>query len=203
MELHEALSRITEIRSHIARNETFRGYRSATIGFSGLMAFVGATLQVIWIPRPMQNAHAYLGLWVAIAAVNALVCGVEMALRSFRASSAMTRQIMLLAIEQFLPCVIAGGMLTYAMLIYAPASLWLLPGLWAIVFSLGVFASCRLLPGAVFWVAIYYLAAGIATIALARDEAALSPWAMVGTFGVGQLLTAATLYFTLERTDGK
>ena len=71
------------------------------------------------------------------------------------------------------------------------------------LFSLGIFASCRLLPKATFWAAVYYLVAGVAALAMGREEAALSPWAMAGTFGVGQLLTAAILYFTLERTHGQ
>ena len=97
----------------------------------------------------------------------------------------------------------AGGLLTYAVATFATESLWMLPGLWAVVFSLGVFASCRLLPRQIFWIGIYYLVAGIAVLSLARKEAAFSPWAMAATFGVGQLAAAAILYFALERTDGR
>ena len=45
MQLHEALAQITEIRTQIARTETFRGYRSATVAFSGLLALGGAGVQ--------------------------------------------------------------------------------------------------------------------------------------------------------------
>jgi len=203
MELREALSQITAIRAQIARTETFRGYRAATVGFSGLMALAGAALQAVWIPQPAEHVGAYLALWIGAAAVSVLVCGAEMAVRSYRATSPLTRQLTLLAVEQFLPCVVAGGLLTYAMATFATQSLWMLPGLWAIVFSLGVFASCRLLPRQIFWVGTYYLVAGIAVLALARAEAAFSPWAMAATFGVGQMLAAAILYFTLERIDEK
>lgn len=202
MELREALAQITEIRAQMARTETFRGYRSLTVGFSGLLALVGAAVQTVWIPQPGRNIDAYLALWIGIAAVSMVVCGAEMAFRCYRASSPLTRQVTLLAVEQFLPCIVAGGAMTYAMVRFAPQSLWMLPGLWAIVFSLGVFASCRLLPRQVFWVATYYLAAGVAVLALAREDAAFSPWAMAGVFGVGQWLTAVILYFTLERKDG-
>jgi hypothetical protein len=50
-------------------------------------------------------------------------------------------------------------------------------------------------------VAIYYLLAGVACLAMASEAHALSPGAMAGTFGVGQLLTAAILYLGLERRD--
>jgi hypothetical protein len=78
----------------------------------------------------------------------------------------------------------------------------MLPGLWQVLFSLGVFASCRLLPRATFGVGVFYLAAGLACLALARDDLALSPWAMGLPFGVGQLLAATVLYRTLERHHG-
>ncbi|MEE8452390.1 MAG: hypothetical protein V3R99_10765 [Thermoguttaceae bacterium] len=51
MELHEAMERISEIRGQIARTETFRGYRSATVGFSGLLAFVGAAVLYFTLER--------------------------------------------------------------------------------------------------------------------------------------------------------
>jgi hypothetical protein len=43
------------------------------------------------------------------------------------------------------------------------------------------------------------MAAG--TLCLTLREAALSPWAMGVPFGVGQLLAAGVLYWTLERAD--
>ena len=208
MELREALSQISEIRAQMARTETFRGYRSVTVGSSGLLALAGAGVQAVWIPEPGENIGAYLALWIGIAAASVVICGGEMVWRWCRAASPLTRQVTLLAVEQFLPCIVAGGLTTYAIVRFAGESrgmesLGILPGLWAIIFSLGVFASCRLLPKLVFAVATYYLTAGIAVLAWARGDAALSPWAMAGTFGIGQLLAAAILHFTLERTHAR
>jgi C4-dicarboxylate transporter len=42
MELHEALSQISEIRQQMARSEVFRGYRSMTVGFSGVLGLLAA-----------------------------------------------------------------------------------------------------------------------------------------------------------------
>ena len=63
----------------------------------------------------------------------------------------------------------------------------MLPGLWQIVFSLGFFASCRLLPRPMFAVGVWYLAAGLASLAFASGAHAFSPWAMAVPFGIGQL----------------
>jgi len=43
---------------------------------------------------------------------------------------------------------------------FAPQSLWMLPGLWQIVFSLGVLASRRSLPRPMFAAGVWYLGAG-------------------------------------------
>jgi hypothetical protein len=203
MELDEALAQIPAIRAQIARTETFRGYRAATVGFSGLLALAGAAVQAARIPNPGQNTTAYLSLWIGIAAVCVLAVGLELGRRCYLAGSPLSRQVTWLAVQQFLPSIFAGGLLTCTMMRFAAESLWMLPGLWATLFSLGIFASCRLLPRATFWAGVYYLVAGAAVLAFSRENAALSPWAMAGTFGVGQLLVAGILYFTLERSHGQ
>ena len=74
---------------------------------------------------------------------------------------------------------------------------WILPGIWSILFGLGVFASRRLLPKATFLVGGFYLLAGLYMISMHYE--ALAAWTMGVTFGVGQIAAAALLYFTLER----
>ena len=84
MNLSEALDQISEIRAHMARTEVFRGYRSLTVGFSGVLAIAAAAVQAVWIPRPREHLGAYLALWLGVAAVAAAVAGVEMWLRTRR-----------------------------------------------------------------------------------------------------------------------
>jgi hypothetical protein len=76
-----------------------------------------------------------------------------------------------------------------------------LPGIWAITHGLGVFASRPYLPRTVGWVALFYLAAGVALIALAEPGIALSSWTMGITFGVGQLALAFVLHRDVDRVD--
>ena len=136
MELRDALAQITEIRTQIARNETFRGYRAATVGLSGLLALAGAAAQARWLPEPAQHLTAYLALWFGLAAVSLAVVSAEMAARSYWYASPLARQLTLLAVEQFVPSLVAGGLLTAAVVLTAREAAWLLPGLWAVVFSL-------------------------------------------------------------------
>jgi predicted membrane channel-forming protein YqfA (hemolysin III family) len=185
----------------LARTEVFRGYRAAPVAFSGLLALAAASVQAAWITDPASQIPAYLALWVGSAVVSGLAAGAGMALRGREPAAAWRRRITWLAIEQFVPCLVAGGLLTAVLVLSAPEALWMLPGLWQVLFSLGVFASCRLLPRATFGVAAFYLATGCLCLVLARDDMALSPWAMGIPFGLGQLYAAAVLYWTLERGD--
>ena len=126
-----------------------------------------------------------------------------MLLHYWYSPSPLRRQTTLLAVGQFVPCIAAGGVLAFVLTRHAHNDLWMLPGLWAMLFSLGIFASYRLLPRQTFWVAVYYLMASAFCLAWAQNEWAFSPWAMGLTFGAGQLFSAAILYWTLERQDGQ
>ena len=202
MELAEALERIDAIHAQVARTAIFRGYKAATVGCTGLLALMVSAVQPLLVPQPQGNVYRYLQLWIGVAAVSAVGVGVELALRCWRSQSAFQRKQTLEAAEQFLPCLVAGASVTWAVVQFSPDAAHLLPGLWAVAFSLGIFSSCRQLPAAAVAVAVYYLAAVTTCLALAQGEFAFSPWAMAGTFGVGQLLTAAVLYCSLERCNG-
>ena len=77
----------------------------------------------------------------------------------------------------------------------------MLPGLWQVLVSLGVFASVRSLPRAIAFAGAWYFVAGFAALLLASESHALSPWTMGLPFVVGQLLMAALLHFASGETD--
>jgi hypothetical protein len=199
MDLRQALSQLDAIHAQVSRTETFRGYRPVTVGFQGVLAIGAAMTQSIWLQQPSGNVSAYLQLWVGVAVIAVTVVSLDLLLDCWRSPSQFARRQTLQAIEQFLPCIIAGGSLTAVLVWYAPSSLPLLPGLWSIMFSLGVFSASRQLPWQVVFVAAWYLIAGLAVVAVARGPYAFSPWGMAGTFGLGQLLTAFILHQYRER----
>ena len=94
-----------------------------------------------------------------------------------------------MAVEQFLPSAITGFFLTIVLVRFVPTAQWMLPGLWQIIFSLGVFSSCRFLPRPMLAAGAWYLLTGLTCLALDGNRA-LSPWAMGIPFGAGQLLVA-------------
>ena len=204
MDLREALTQIATIRQQVAQTETFRGYRAAPVALSGVLAWLAAALQAWQLPEPAQNPGAWLTLWIGAALCSLVVTGMAVALHCWHAPSPLSRTLTSLALGQFLPCLVTGGLVTAVFWLHVPQELlWMLPGIWAILFSLGIFASFRLLPRATFLVAVWYLAAGIFCLAWAQGEYALSLWAMAIPFGVGQLLAAGILYWTLERPHGE
>ena len=199
MELREALGQISEIRQQMARSEVFRGYRSLTVGFSGVLALLAAAFQGKFIASPTVELESYLVWWISVAAICATTAGGEMWWRARANPSTLARQLTRLAAEQFLPCVVVGATMTLCIYRTAPQTAWMLPGLWALVFSLGVFASHRLLPKQVFYVGLYYVFCGAACLICGDGQYALSPWQMGISFGGGQLMTAVILYWNLER----
>lgn len=202
LQLDEALRQISDIRQHMAQSEVFRGYRSVTVAFSGVAALAAAAFQTRWVASPAAELDRYLTLWLGVAALCVAVAGAEMFWRLRRTGSELARERTHLAYQQFLPSVVVGGLLTLCIYRAAPQVAWMLPGLWSLVFALGVFASYRLLPRQVFWVGSYYVACGCGCLLWGQGANAFSPWQMGAAFGGGQLLGAAILYWTLERTDG-
>ena len=122
-------------------------------------------------------------------------------MRDCLAGPSHTRALTWIALRQFVPCLLSGAVVTAAIVRLAPDSAWLLPGLWQLFFAQGIFASCRILPRAIYLVTGFYLLAGSLNFFIWREDQALSPLAMALPFGLGQLLTAVILYWTLERCD--
>ena len=200
-DLHKALDDLRTIRRQMARGTEFRGYGPATLATTGGVAVVAAGAQALWLPDPADRMQAYLGIWIATAVLSAALTGLQMYTRTRRTHSGLSDEMLRLAVEQFLPSVLAGMLITFVLLRYAPTNLWMLPGLWQVIFSLGVFSSCRFLPRPMIAAGVWYLLTGLICLACG-DIRALSPWAMGIPFGAGQLLVAGILLFnTAEAED--
>jgi len=202
-DLDKALADIIAIRSQMARGTEFRGYGPLTVAATGILAFVAAGIQALFLPDPEASVLAYILLWIATATVSVVLVAIEMIARSRRIHKGLADEMIHAASEQFIPAGVAGALLTFVLFRFAPQSLWMLPGLWQIVFSLGFFASCRSLPRPMFAVGVWYLAAGLAGIALTDDTNHLSPWAMALPFGIGQFLMAAVLRLAVGESDAQ
>ena len=79
----------------------------------------------------------------------------------------------------------------------------MLPGLWQVLFSLGIFASVRSLPRGIALAGAWYFVAGLGVLMLSSGGHALSPWTMGLPFVVGQFLMAAILHLASGQADGE
>jgi len=192
-ELHRALSEIRCIRGQIARGMEFRGYGPAALAATGVLAWLAALLQWRLPDARTPDLWMYLMIWIPTAVVSFLIIVIEALWRARRVHAGFAPQMMRAALEQFLPPLSAGLLVTVIIAMRAASVAWMLPGLWQLIFSLGVFASCRLLPAPIFAAGVWYLACGLACLAFGTRGEALSPWGMGVPFGIGQLLVALGL----------
>lgn len=197
MDISQALEQLNEIRHHLGRNEIYRGYRSRTLALMGGVGLLGsAVLQFAWSDT---SSIEKVGFWVAVAAVNMAIASWEILGDYGNLKTDHQRRLTRRTVGQFLPTLATGALLT-GTLVKLGDHLDLLPGLWAALFSMGIFASRPYLPRGVGWVGAYFLTAG--ALFLAYSATSLEqPWLMGAVFGCGQFMLAYVMYQNLEREN--
>ncbi len=199
-DLSQALAEINAIRAQVARGTEFRGYGPVSTAVSGTLALVVALAQSAGPRAWGAEAPVFVALWVATAAVSVALASIDTVLRARREHCEFATPMIASAVEQFLPATVVGLLLTGVLMRGSPGEAWMLPGLWALLFSLGVFASCRFLPRQMPAVGVWYLVCGLACLMWGGSHRTLSPWEMGIPFGVGQWLVAAVLRYGFEES---
>lgn len=207
MNLNRALSDIAQIRAQLDRAEVYRGFRSLTVGVSAIFVVVGATVHQTWLQDAGDEMGAFLTLWISVAALSATVCGIEMLVRNRTSESPLTEKLHRSLIWQTMPSLLVGCVVTTAIVNESGETrienaTQFLPGLWAMIYALGLWACGANLPRLAHAATIYFMAAG--AISLLMNSSGISTpasWQMVVLFGVGQLLLSAILYWKFERNS--
>jgi len=198
MEIHRALDQISEIHEQLAKGEIYRGFRSVPVAASGLLALAAPVAADRF--GVATSDWRLVAFWSVVAALGMLLSSSGIAsnyaLRNTERERRLTRRVA----GQMIPCLFSGVLVAAAFLA-AGAPLTYLPGLWAILFGLGVFSARPYLPRMVGWVALGYLVAGFHLLLLGWRRPDLLSWGMGLTFGVGQLVSALVLYWNLERNN--
>lgn len=197
MELRDAIEQITTIRTQLAATERLRSLRAVPVALSGAMAFLAAVAQGRLIADPAAEPDRYLLLWLGTALLSGIAASVEVARRAHRSESALGLANARLAALQFLPSIVVGAVVTAFVATRLPELLWILPGLWQLLFGLGNLAAQQLLPIPARFVGGMFLASGACCLWL--GERALDPWAMGLPFAAGQTALAAILWWHHER----
>jgi hypothetical protein len=196
MHLDHAIQQLSEIHAQLLRTEVFRGYRSRPMAFTGFLAFAAAATQAAWLPP--ANGAAFAQFWIAVAGICGSVCALDLMLGVWCKQRPTERAQLLRVVAQLVPAFVAGAVLPLVLVRPELAAIGLLPGLWALVFGLAVFASRPFLPRAIGWVGLWYCGSGVVQVLLAGPSVP-GPWGMGITFGVGQVVAALVLHQGVER----
>ena len=199
MDVSRALTQIAEIHQQIAKAEVYRGYRPLPVAASGLIGIAAAALQARY--SLASEPDAFVLYWGTVAIAAAAVGASEIAYHYVSNDAEADRGRTRLVIGQFLPAAAAAVVISLSFLGLDPDLVRLLPGLWAICFGMGVFASRPYLPRATGLIALFYYAAGLALLARADGPARLDGWAVGATFGIGPLASALVLYWDGQRAN--
>ncbi len=199
-ELNQALLEIRSIRRQVAQTTEFRGYGPATLFATAIVALLAGGAQARWLPEPWLRPTHYVTLWLSTGVFCAALIATQMLRRANRLHSGMADEMIRMAVAQFLPAAIAGIALPFALLQSAPAELWMLPGLWQMIFSLGVFASCRCLPRSMLLVGCWFLLSGLVCISVGGTRALAPVW-MTAPYAAGMALVAAIHFLAARETS--
>lgn len=191
-----AITQLSEIHAQLLRSEVFRGYRSRPMAVTAVLAVLGAIAQPAC--QLGDGGEAFARYWAALAVVCVAICGADL-IRGTRLRDSVTeRRRALRVVSQVAPAFVAGTALPCVLLRPEFGAVALLPGMWALLFGLAVFASRPFLPRAVGWVGLWYCGAGLGQL-WAATPGVPGPWSMGLTFGIGQTIAALVLRLGLER----
>lgn len=196
--LTRALVDIRSIRRQVAQTTEFRGYGPLTLSATAVFALLAGVVQARWLPSPSGHPAEYVALWLSTGVLSASLIATQMLTRSNRLHSGMANEMVGIAVTQFLPAGVAGAILPFVLLHSPQGVFWMLPGLWQIIFSLGVFASCRGLPRPMLLAGIWFLVSGFACIAVG-DSRALQPATMSGAYAIGMAFVASAQYVSAQK----
>lgn len=207
MQLREALSDIAQIRALLDRNQAYRGFRSVAIGISAGFVLLGSLVQLQ--SDLVHTPSRYLDIWLCVAVGSLAVTAVEMIVRGRKSNDWSVWKMHGKVAISILPSFVVGALITAALvldsnniMILVRTNMWILPGCWALIYSLGLFACCHLLHRTTRFAAFYYLIAGCLYLVLNWSAHEVRAWHMVAIFGVGQLILATILYWKVERQHG-
>jgi len=99
MDLHDALSQISDIRHHVHRSGVFRGYRAMTTAFSGFVAIAAAITQAEVLPQPEMSLNLYLFIWLSAGMICIGAAGLAIVDRCWRSGSTIQCNLAMHAIE--------------------------------------------------------------------------------------------------------
>jgi len=197
--LQQALAELADIRARVSASTRFHGFAPGWLLGTGLLFVAVAAAQSRWHALLAGDALRYLAVWAVALGVAAIVIAIAAARRARALHGVLAGPLLAAAALQLLPFVAAQAVMAIVIGRFAPASAWLVPGLWQILTGLIGFVSVSTLPRQIAWAAAWYFACGTAVLLQAATGGALSPWHMGVPFAVGNVLIAGILHWPRAR----
>lgn len=204
MNLNEALSDIARIRSQLDRAESYRGFRSLTVGLSAVFVVIGCVVQQTLMSSAAANPILFVRLWTVVACLAAITCTSEMLIRNRTSRNTLASRMHGSLIVKALPSLLVGAVVTVAiseMLAKHTSAVTLLPGMWAMLYGLGLWSCGANLPQKAHLATLYFLIVGGGLMwhsAWAQQPVAFQ---MAWLFGVGQTMLGLLLHPGTEQPE--
>ena len=192
-DIDDALSQIAQIKAQLAVSTRFQGFAPEVLVIGGAVCAGAMLAQIIWPARFAGSDLAFVKFWAVVFAGVAVMLTVEAVPRSRRRHGAAADTMLTTTLRLLLPFTAAQAVIALVICIYAPGSIWLVPGLWQIVTALAAFSAVPHLPRAIAWAAGWFFACGTLVLAVAGARRGLSPWMMGGPFALGYALIGVIL----------
>jgi hypothetical protein len=205
MNIHRALADIAEIRAQLDRTESYRGFRSTAVGVSVILLLAGACAELIWVANPATEVDRFLAIWLCVAVASAVVAGIEMVIRTRVSQNELVTKMHWSLVRQIAPSLVVGFVLTLLIAGHAleqnesSGLMWALPGVWSMIYGLGLFSCYKHLPAQSLGVASFFLVVGVLVLAVGWSTREVAAWQMLVSFGIGQSWLAIVLFYNLER----
>lgn len=195
--LSDALSTITEIHTHLAKSEIYAGVRAKPVLLSAFLGLVAGCMQDRIIPSP--DALQFVCYWITSAVLCAAVAASGAVMAYIFYDDHLGRRHAHIVASQLVPSLAAGIFVVLALLPQLHQCIGLFPGLWAILYALGLFSVRPYMPRATGWVGLYFILTGTLLLNLLPMDQVPSPWSIALIFAAGQTGLAFVLHRNAAR----
>ena len=215
MNLHRALSEISEIKAQLDRTQSHRGFRSLATLLSAFVVVAMAIFLNRW--ATVVSVSYFVSAWAMVAAVSVAFAATEMKVRATMGDANLHWKMHTNLGRQLLPSLVVGAAMTFVL----SGNQWplfsevdpsisesgqskhtLLPAVWSMVYGLGLVACVQHFPDAVRWVAVWFIVGGIACVMVEQHSMERLNLQMAVLFGGGQIFLGAILFWNMERHRG-
>ena len=184
MEYNHALARIEQIHDQIVAGQRYRGFRSATVAATGVIALAAMLLEQVLLPHADLGPWPFIALWSTVAALSVILTTIDI-MRRYQKDTGSRRRTTLNLLEQFLPVLIGSAAFSFVAAGQGLATAWL-PPLWALTFGFGILSVRRFFAKAVSYAGYFYV---VAACGAAASQNLVPPTIVMGAaFGIGQMI---------------